>query len=659
MIDPFTTQISFLVFEALFCLLSALVYAASRDPMRIRKGTMLALDISCGFMLTCEYLFYVFRGSTAPVEVFFMRFVNAGVYYLIVLLLLFYAMIVAVRLFGRFDLKKDMPCRKRFLAVCGIVAVGLVLVTVSQFTGIYYYFDSNNVYQRGPLFWLSAVIPTFGALLVASIIFEYRHRISRIQEMVLISYVVLPIIGEIIQILNYGNSIMNICVGLAVLLMFFENMIHKEKEILKASRTEFRTGLANEHGYVEWLNAMKGNPDLKDYAAVFFDLRKFSDINRKYGVENGNRILAGFGNILRGTIEEDEILGRQYGNKFIAIVRRKNLDRLLERLRGTEVTFKDTNTGTDGKVTLTAHVGVYDIDRTDLDGEDLLVFGGHALSTAKSRDNEEVVWLTQELLDSIAAGKKLESDIRLGIKNGEFEPFYQPKVNLKTGKICGAEALSRWNHDGKILAPGSYIPIMEANDTICILDLYILKSVCKDSAGWLQQGIEVPMISVNFSRRNLTDPDLADHIDKVVRETGIPKQLIEIEVTEGSDEFSVGVLRRFADNLHRLGYKISIDDFGTAGSSLTLLREITFDTLKIDKGFVDHDNQKDITILTCIIRLANEINMDIVAEGVEQKAQVDILEKLGVEVIQGFYFDKALSKEKMAERLRSPKYGSQ
>ena len=658
MIDPFTTQISFLVFEALFCLLSALVYAASRDPMRIRKGTMLALDISCGFMLTCEYLFYVFRGSTAPVEVFFMHFVNAGVYYLIVLLLLFYAMIVAVRLFGRFDLKKDMPCRKRFLAVCGIVAVGLVLVTVSQFTGIYYYFDSNNVYQRGPLFWLSAVIPTLGALLVASVIIEYRHRISRIQEMVLISYVVLPIIGEIIQILNYGNSIMNICVGLSVLLMFFENMIHKEKEIIKASRTEFRTGLANEHGYVEWLNAMKGNPDLKDYAAVFFDLRKFSDINRKYGVENGNRILAGFGNILRETIEEDEILGRQYGNKFIAIVRRKNLDRLLERLRGTEVTFKDTNTGTDGKVTLTAHVGVYDIDRTDLDGEDLLVFGGHALSTAKSRDNEEVVWLTQELLDSIAAGKKLESDIRLGIKNGEFEPFYQPKVNLKTGKICGAEALSRWNHDGKILPPGSYIPIMEANDTICLLDLYILKAVCEDIAGWLREGIEVPMISVNFSRRNLTDPDLADHIDKVVRETGIPKRLIEIEVTEGSDEFSVGVLRRFADNLHRLGYKISIDDFGTAGSSLTLLREITFDTLKIDKGFVDHDNQKDITILTCIIRLANEINMDIVAEGVEQKTQVDILEKLGVEVIQGFYFDKALSKEKMAERLRSPKYGS-
>ena len=659
MIDPFTTQISFLVFEALFCLLSALVYAASRDPMRIRKGTMLALDISCGFMLTCEYLFYVFRGSTAPVEVFFMHFVNAGVYYLIVLLLLFYAMIVAVRLFGRFDLKKDMPCRKRFLAVCGIVAVGLVLVTVSQFTGIYYYFDSNNVYQRGPLFWLSAVIPTLGALLVASVIIEYRHRISRIQEMVLISYVVLPIIGEIIQILNYGNSIMNICVGLSVLLMFFENMIHKEKEIIKASRTEFRTGLANEHGYVEWLDAMKGNPDLKDYAAVFFDLRKFSDINRKYGVENGNRILAGFGNILRETIEEDEILGRQYGNKFIAIVRRKNLDRLLERLRVTEVTFKDTNTGTDVKVTLTAHVGVYDIDRTDLDGEDLLVFGGHALSTAKSRDNEEVVWLTQELLDSIAAGKKLESDIRLGIKNGEFEPFYQPKVNLKTGKICGAEALSRWNHDGKILPPGSYIPIMEANDTICLLDLYILKAVCEDIAGWLQEGIEVPMISVNFSRRNLTDPDLADHIDKVVRETGIPKRLIEIEVTEGSDEFSVGVLRRFADNLHRLGYKISIDDFGTAGSSLTLLREITFDTLKIDKGFVDHDNQKDITILTCIIRLANEINMDIVAEGVEQKTQVDILEKLGVEVIQGFYFDKALSKEKMAERLRSPKYGIQ
>ena len=656
MIDPFTTQISFLIFEAVFCLLTALVYSLSRDPLRIRKAVLLGASISCGLMLWCEYMFYVYRGSTSRTDVIIMYVVNAAVYYLIALLAQLYSMMVALRLFGRYDFKQDMPCRKRFISVCVIVAVAVILVTVSQFTGIYYYFNADNVYQRGPLYWLAVALPTSAAVLVASIIIENRKSISLSQQLILISYLILPICGEIIQICYYGTSMMNICVGLAVLLVFFENVVHKEKELVKASRTEARTGLANEHGYVEWLNAMKGNPDLKDYAAVFFDLRKFSDINRVYGVENGNRILTSFGNILNSQIKKDEILGRQYGNKFIAIVRKQNLDALLDVLKGVEVPFSDIMTGHENRVSVSAHAGVYSIDRTDLDGEDILVFGGHALSAAKSRDNEDVVWLTQELLDAIAERKKLESDIQAGLKNGEFRPFYQPKVNIRTGNLCGAEALSRWHRNGEITYPDSYISVMEANDAVCQMDFCILEAVCKDISEWLRAGITVPTVSVNFSRRNLTDPNLARHINEVVTSAGIPKNLIEIEVTESSDEFTIGVLSRFVESLHELGYQVSIDDFGNASSSLTLLREVPFDTLKIDKGFVDHDNAKDITILTYIIKMAHDIHLDIVAEGVEQKAQIDILNSLGVDVIQGFYFDRPLSKEAMTERLKSPKY---
>ena len=657
MIDFSTTQVSFLVFEAVFCILSALVYSVSRDPLRIRKSIVLSLSISCGLMLLCEFLFYVYQGSSKPVDVVLMHVVNAAVYYLIVLLLLFYTMLVSVRLFGRFDLKADMPCRGRIVSVCAIVIIGLVMVTVSQFTGIYYRFDSNNLYQRGHLFWLSAVIPTVGVLIVASLILEHRERISLSEQMVLISYLVLPLIGETIQILFYGNSLLEIAIGLSVLLMFFENVIYKEKEIIRASRTEIRTGLANEHGYIEWLNSMKGKPELKDYAVVFFDLRKFSDINRVYGVENGNRILAAFSNILLGRIEKDEILGRQFGNQFLAIVRKHNVDSFLEMLKGVEVPFTDITTKQEQKVNLSARVGVYMIDRTDLKGEDLLVFAGQALSAAKSKDNDDVVRLTQELIDAIAERKKLESDIRKGLQSGEFRPFYQPKVRIKSGKMCGAEALSRWHHDGEIRTPGSYIPIMEANDTVCMMDFCILKAVCEDIAQWLREGVSVPMISVNFSRRNLVDPNLAAHIDETVTAAGIPKHLIEIEVTESCDEFSIGILRNFVDSLHERGYKVSIDDFGNASSSLTLLREISFDTLKIDKGFVDHVNTKDLKILTYIVKLAEEINMDIVAEGVEQEVQIEVLNRLGVDVIQGFFFDRPLSKADMSKRLKSPGYG--
>ena len=500
------------------------------------------------------------------------------------------------------------------------------------------------------------MLPTLGAVLVATVIINHRAKMTVAQRLVLISYLVLPLIGEIIQIFFFGSSLMNICMGLSVLMMFFENVINKDKEIIRATKTEVRTGLANEHACIEWLNSMKGNEELKKFAAVFFDLRKFSDINRIYGIENGNRILANFSNIMLDKIEKDEILGRQFGNQFVAIIKHRNLDEILKFLKGVEVPFIDAETGITNKVTLSARVGVYEIDRVDLEGEDILVFAAQALVIAKSKDTDDIVWLTKDLLDSIAERKKLESDIRSGLDKGEFKPYYQPKVNIKTGKLCGVEALSRWSREGQIVAPGVYIPIMEHNDTIRLLDLQILKCVCDDIAGWMRDGIEAPVASVNFSRRNLADPELSRKIDSVVRASGIPKDLIEIEVTETADEFSIGDLSSFVDELHKLGYKASIDDFGSASSSLTLLREVSFDTLKIDKGFVDNSKKRDLSILTYIIKLAKEIDTDIVAEGVEQEKQVELLDRLGVDVIQGYYFDKPMPKDDMTVRLKTPSY---
>lgn len=656
MIDGFSAQLTVLLVESVLCFVLTPMYALSKDPLKVRKSVIVLLNLSCGLMLLCEYLFYIFKGSSTPFTITIMYVVNAAVYYLIVLMLLFYAMLVYSRLFKRFDLKPDMPCGKRLIAVCAIVASGLVLITISNFTGIYYYFDSNNVYQRGPLFWLSALIPTLGIVIVGSVILENRNKLTLAQRMVLISYIILPVIGEIVQLCFFGSSLMNICMGLSVLLMFFENVVHKEKEIVIATKTEVRTGLANEHACIEWLNSMRGNEVLKKYNAVFFDLRSFSDVNRVFGIGNGNRILANFSNIMQSKIEKDEILGRQFGNQFLAIVKDRNLDDLLHTLTGVEVPFIDGDTGHENKVTLSARVGVYKIDKCDLEGEDILVLAAQALVEAKMKDNDDVVWLTREMLDRAAERKKREIDIKAGLRNEEFRPYYQPKVNAKTGKLCGIEALSRWFHDDQIIAPGSFIQIMEANDTIRFLDMQMLKSVCEDISEWLKEGIEMPVISVNFSRRNLADPEMARKIDAVVKASKIPKDLIEIEVTETADEFSIEVLNNFVDDLHNLGYKVSIDDFGSASSSLTLLREISFDTLKIDKGFVDHSKKRDLAILSHIIKLAKEIDTDIVAEGVEQKNQIDVLDSLGVDVIQGYYFDKPLPKTEMTERLKSPYY---
>jgi EAL domain-containing protein (putative c-di-GMP-specific phosphodiesterase class I) len=172
----------------------------------------------------------------------------------------------------------------------------------------------------------------------------------------------------------------------------------------------------------------------------------------------------------------------------------------------------------------------------------------------------------------------------------------------------------------------------------------------------MEDGLAIPPVSINFSRRNLADPDLAEKIDRVVTESGIPKNLIEIELTETVDEFPLSVMKAFVDELHKRGFSSSIDDFGSANSSMAVLREISFDTVKIDKGFIDHDQNKDLTILDHIIKMALSIGLKIVAEGVEQEAQVKKLQSFGTEVIQGYYYDRPMPEEKMRERLKDPYY---
>ena len=264
--------------------------------------------------------------------------------------------------------------------------------------------------------------------------------------------------------------------------------------------------------------------------------------------------------------------------------------------------------------------------------------------------------MTRELMDEIEEQKHFELMIRKGLENEEFEPYYQPKVNCRTNTLCGAEALARWRHDGKIIHPSEFIHVMERNDSICELDLLMLRKICRDISKWLEEGISVPPVSINFSRRNLADPDLAATIDRIVAESGVPKYLIEIEITETTDEFPISVMKKFVDGLKERGFSSSIDDFGSANSSMAVLREISFDTVKIDKGFIDHDHSKDRAILDHIIKMARSIGLKIVAEGVELENQVETLKSLGAEIIQGYYYDCPLPKEEMADRLKNPIY---
>ena len=646
-------HLAFMLFESIFCFLAAFVSAANKS-LRNKRVMVTLLNMGVGVMLLFEFLYYVYKDQDTLNSYCMVRISNFIVFFLVDCMMFLYTKYASIRLFGNFDLKKGEPCRIRFMLSSISALIGMAMVAISQFTGIYYYFDEHNTYHRGPLFIVSVIIPFVGMSFVLSVLIQYRKRISPHRLLVLASYVLLPLIGGIIQYFTPGYSYLEIMIGFAVILLFAEGSVDTSIEVDKAGKTEVRTGLANEHGCVEWLNSRPDKRDLLKYAAVFFDIIEFSKINKRYGMAKGDMFLMNYASKFRELLDEDEILGRPLGNQFLAIVKKEKLPLYLSLLEETdifvslgEVTYRET---------FESRAGIYKIDEENLKGEDIITFAGNALSIAKSHRTPHFVYMTRELRESIEEQKQLVADIQKGIEKGEFTAFYQPKVSIDTKMICGAEALARWDRNGRIISPSEFINIMETNDLICELDFYILGKVCNDIREWIDNGLKPPVISINMSRSNLKYDDPASRIDEVIEKYQIPRRLIEIEVTERADEFPTERLKNFVDSLHERGYRVSIDDFGCESSSLALLREINFDTLKIDKGFVDNEFSKDLTILEHIVNLAKAINVNIVAEGVERESQVEILSSMGVDVIQGFFYDEPIPKIEMTARIKNPEY---
>ncbi|MCR5322399.1 MAG: EAL domain-containing protein [Lachnospiraceae bacterium] len=619
------------------------------------------LNILAGVLLLNDFLAYMFRGEVGTLNFIIVRLCNGVVFALTSAIIFVYTMFVSFELFGHYGLSHKIPAKFRVRLCYVLGVIGMIMVIISQFTDLYYYFDANNWYHRNePYYYISVVIPSISMAIMMTVLLQFRKNVNLIKWFILSSYIILPGIAFIIQANSYGYSIFNIAIGFSFIMMFIESVVAQGKEVMRVARTEVRTGLLNEHGCVEQFNSMRNNPEMLEYASVFIDIEKFTSVNRKFGMDAGNRVLVGYAAILLDNMEKDEFLGRQGSDLFIAGVKKKNLSKILTLLEGATVKF-NLNKNPDenpemAEVRLSSIAGVFEIDETDISGEDIISNAYLALTHAKTVSKKPVAFLTKEMRDQIDEKRLFEIRLPKALENREFVAYYQPKVNVKTRKLCGAEALARWIHNGTMISPGKFVPMMEVNDSICELDFCMLRKVCEDLNEWIEQRLDPAPVSINFSRRNLSNPQLAEDIDRIVCSFRIPKRLIEIEITETNDEFPISVLKSFVKEIRKLGYRTAVDDFGCGSSSLSVLREITFDVLKIDKGFIDNAYARDLTILSYIIKMSKAIGLEIVAEGVEQKDQIGTLATLGADVIQGYYFDRPLSKETMQMRLENRVY---
>lgn len=246
--------------------------------------------------------------------------------------------------------------------------------------------------------------------------------------------------------------------------------------------------------------------------------------------------------------------------------------------------------------------------------------------------------------------------VKEAMENHELRAYYQPQYDATTKQLKSAEALVRWiREDGTVQAPGSFLPELEKTNAIMELDWYMVKEVCTFLSAGKAQGIQILPISVNFSRWHLYEGDMAEHLAEVMDSYGLEHNLITVEITESSMIDESKLMQEMVERLHKKGFHVSIDDFGSGLSSFSMVTDIQADELKIDKSLLSKncEDEKERIVLESIFLFANRLNMVTVAEGVETKEQLGFLRTCNCQLIQGFFFDKPLPEEEYMERLKN------
>ncbi|MBE6875888.1 MAG: EAL domain-containing protein [Ruminococcus sp.] len=423
----------------------------------------------------------------------------------------------------------------------------------------------------------------------------------------------------------------------------------------KANNCDFMTSALNTRGITVYGTELEKQKKLADYDALFMNLKNFKYINRNAGHAKGDEILIKYCHTLQGFLLPGEQVARPGGDNFFALIRKERTELFLKFLQEIPITVDYANSQRTYRIS--ANIGIYQIMPDDNIGN-ALDFATIALNEVKhSGKGIDQLWYAPYMMEKIMHEKQISQLFPKSLADGEFLVYYQPKVVLRTRELCGCEALARWCHQGKIIPPMEFVPVLEREGTVCNLDFYIFEKVCSDLRRWLDAGIEPVRISVNFSQQHLRNPWLADEILAIMQKYEIESRYIEIELTEMSGASNHDAMLSFLQKMRDYGICTSIDDFGTGFSSLNMLREFHMDIIKLDKSFVDKiavtapDCVCDRIVIENIVHMIRDLQLEIISEGVETQEQANFLRNIQCNMAQGFLFDKPLPHDEFEQRL--------
>lgn len=426
--------------------------------------------------------------------------------------------------------------------------------------------------------------------------------------------------------------------------------LEAEKVIEHMAYFDYLTGLPNRRNLQEAVKRLIITEN-NSFSIFFLDLDRFKHVNDSLGHQIGDQLLVAVGARLRSCTKEQDLVARLSGDEFIIVVQSDDKDELkviaMTIVDELSQPFKLGN----HDVFITPSIGIALYPEDGNDYNTLMRNADSAMYMAKEEGESKFRFFTSELYDKMMEKSVLEMEIRQGLDKQQFSLHYQPQIELATGKMKGLEALVRWEHpDRGSVPPNRFIPIAEENGFILTLGAWVLREACKQAKSWQVNGFSPLRISVNVSMRQFIQQSFVEDVKKVLMETGLDPIYLNLEITE-SMMSDVQQCQPKLLELEQAGISVSIDDFGTGYSSFLYLSKFPISHLKIDQAFIRELSNENLMIVKAIIDLAKNLNLNVIAEGVETSEQIHFLKQLHCDEVQGYYYAKPMPSDEVEKLL--------
>lgn len=412
------------------------------------------------------------------------------------------------------------------------------------------------------------------------------------------------------------------------------------------------TGIYNRYSFYEETEKLLRNNPEEQFVIVYWNIQKFKVINELFGREAGDSILIHMAEMLRTTfcmMDNKYTYGRLERDNFILCFPGWFLEQK-RFLKSGDITY--TKGGMEYH--FTSCYGIYFVKDRSLSISAMVDRGRIAMETVEENYVEPFAYYNEEMRDQMVMEQIMMSDCKNAIEEEQFEVYLQPICNTVDGTIVFAEALVRWKHPERgLIEPGKFIPVFEKNGFISLLDRYIWNKVCQVMLRRIQEKKKAVPVSVNVSRVDFYNKSLCNDIFNIVKEHKLDWKMIKLEITESAYSDNPGRVIEIVKRLQEYGFDILMDDFGSGYSSFNTLKDLPVDILKIDMKFMDDlsKGSKSAIILESIVRMAKQMKLKVVAEGVETKKELDFLKRIKCDYIQGFYFYKPMPEKEFMDLL--------